>query len=246
MFSFRNQLKILTAKWNDTFLHFLPAEPGHSVTVKPRTIHNKSGLQEARRGLKSHQIRALFYFLQTSREPNFGTGQLQQFTQLATHGGVVHDAGFRHVNRPNTSAVRFNLTQPVAIDDLTLHTVLQTTLKDGLQLRQLIFTSRHNHFARAPAGDVVLLTELFQLLFSVPAITGSQRTRAIINPRVHHARISSGLMKGQRRLFFQNRDPPCRPLLNQLPRCGQPHDSSANDDNIKLWHGRTRNPETET
>ena len=80
--------------------------------------------------------------------------------------------------------------------------------------------------------DAVFLAKILHGQFAFTAIDRLEGTGLVVNARMQHSRIVSGLVFGQRRFFFHDNDPLARVTFEEpIGRC-QANDTPPDDANI--------------
>ena len=131
----------------------------------------------------------------------------------------------------------FDFTQAIPIDHFTTDSVRLSAFEDPFKAWQFFLMNGDDHLAAYLEIHVLLSTEFFKCLFPLSAVDRFQRPGCVIDSRVKHTRIMSGLVRRQRLLFFQNDQPLIWKSAQQVVgRCQADNTATNNGHLVTILH----------
>ena len=143
---------------------------------------------------------------------------------------VVDDARLGHVDRGNPGTVRLDLAQPLGADPFAAHAVGRAVGERLLELRKLLLLDRDNHLAAHFPRNALARAELFHRRFARAAVLRPQRTGAIVDAGMEHARVAARLMLGDDVFLFEDDDRLAGKAFEKAVARRQSDDAAADND----------------
>ena len=235
MMALRAQCVVLAPERDDLDAQFLAGHSGHLVGIQPGAVDQMFGLKRPFGCLQCHGTGHVGDLLHRGTGKDVTAGLLEF---IGEGDGYFCKVDYPRVGRPqcaHSNGVRLDLFQSFWADDLQVrHSVGRSPLKEVLEAAKFRLVQGDYDLSALLIFDLILIAELDHVVQAGDAELGLVGAGPVVDPRVHHATIMAGLVRGKLRLFLDHSDPPVGGAFHQLHGRGQPQDAASDDRYIVL------------
>ena len=176
------------------------------------------------------------YYLRV--ENDLASSARNQLGVLLSNDGVVHDAGRRNLQGPDSTAVWLNLAKLVALEDAqSRHAICDPALMQLLQTWNFFRAGSDHQLAALLERDSLLLTEAFHGRGPGHAIPRFQRAGFVVETGVDDSAVVPRLMSSNVIFFIYDQKAHCREPSRSFQSRRQSNNACANYQEIRFTVG---------
>src|SRR5258706_11872303 len=239
-----DEMVVLTAKGNDSYIHYIGRCAGHSgdaVAEQSGTVDEIRGGEYRAAGFHHDFTGEIAHAGDSGGSQNRSTLGADQLGIFLANGGEIGDARGGHDQRAQTAGVRLDFVQLIGTDKAeTRESVGLAPAPQFFQARNFLCARGYDDFAADLVRQAMRAAEFDHGARALDAELRFQRSGLVINAGVNDAAVVAALMPAHAVFFLEQQQAKAGESLRDLKGDGETDNTSADDEDIVAGVGHER------